>query len=153
MIHLRHLITHRMTNLPRHPSHVQDTWWQSYERRIDDKFEFYSIPPTFLLCCCGCGIPCQDIWNYSRQLAQKIGHGIRRKPRSRKDRQYHQDLVAGLNRQKTSSLNRIYSDYHCKCACTYGSTALVRGLSMRPSTTAAVTILWHVLLRIESLGP
>ncbi|KAF5240087.1 hypothetical protein FANTH_9710 [Fusarium anthophilum] len=86
-----------MPNLPQHPSHVQDTWWQSYERRIDDKFEFYSMPLTFLLCCCGCGLPFKDAWNYSRQLPQNIVHGIRRKTKSRKDRKYHQDLVAGLN--------------------------------------------------------
>jgi hypothetical protein len=86
-----------MTHLPQHPSHVQDTWWQSYERRIDDKFEFYSMPLTFLLCCCGCGIPCQDVWNYSRQLPQNIVHGIRRKAKARKHRKYHRDLVAGLN--------------------------------------------------------
>ncbi|KAF5688813.1 hypothetical protein FCIRC_1719 [Fusarium circinatum] len=86
-----------MAHLSQHPSHVQDTWWQSYERRIDDKFEFYSMPLTFLLCCCGCGLPFKDVWNYSRQLPQNIVHGIRRKTKSRKDRKYHQDLVAGLN--------------------------------------------------------
>ncbi|KAF5650923.1 hypothetical protein F25303_4184 [Fusarium sp. NRRL 25303] len=30
------------------------------------------MPLMFLLCSCGCGIPCQDIWNYSRQLPQNI---------------------------------------------------------------------------------
>ncbi|CVL07474.1 uncharacterized protein FMAN_14381 [Fusarium mangiferae] len=55
------------------------------------------MPLTFLLCCCGCGIPLKDIWNYSRQLPQDIAHGIRRKAKARKDRKYYRDLVAGLN--------------------------------------------------------
>ncbi|KAJ0132905.1 Retrovirus-related Pol polyprotein from transposon TNT 1-94 [Fusarium oxysporum f. sp. albedinis] len=53
-----------------------------YGLRLDEKFEFCSMPLTFLLCCCGCGKPCKTIWNYSRQLPKTIMYRIHHKSRS-----------------------------------------------------------------------
>ena len=49
-------------SMPQKPNPVRYSWWQRYKDRCDRDWEFYSMPKFFLICCCGCGYPCQDIW-------------------------------------------------------------------------------------------